>query len=623
MIVLLVPVLVAVLWVALVRGRSATAPDRPGRAASFGPMLGGVAAVSLFLLVPVGFSGDGLGLAVVLGGIALLALAGLALTRRSTGRAALAERPWSAPAPTMSRPAVPRARAVALALGRVESRQLATGPWFGVGIGFCVLMIVLFGFVWAGEDSHTWVGAIQLTPWFAHPMVGLVVLAAHRCVTRAARDGADEIFDACPTAAETRTAGFLLSAATPLVTLAVFFAVLEIALTVRAPLLHGAIGADSVADVLAAVLLGAGGVALGVALGRWVRFGLAPLVAVVAIGFFITGVVNGSARGGWKPLAALSTAPTVNNLSPVFTDRPVWWHLLWLAGLTAVVAVVALARHRRDRAVAVAGALAAAVVLIAGIGATRPLPAGSAARIADRIASPEAHQNCRATTGRVDVCVFPFHRALLGPVTERVAPVAAALPAAAAPLVLRQRFDGDLGDLPPEVRRKLTEVDLAPRPGEVPLGFDQGSEVGDDPGFHLAFAALDLPTEANEEMLPAVLAGEARGVVALWLATRGLPAGDAARATTAELPGSPDAFDRGSLLAASACVVPAVVWSAQDLAAARALLALPESDVAGVISDGWARWADPRTGTDDLLAALGLPGVGPFDVVVARPGQPC
>ncbi|MDQ1567959.1 MAG: hypothetical protein QOF96_2839, partial [Actinomycetota bacterium] len=103
MIVLLVPVLVAVLWVALVRGRSATGPARPGRAASFGPMLGGVAAVSLFLLVPVGFSGDGLGLAVVLGGIALLALAGLALTRRSTGRAALAERPWSAPAPATSR----------------------------------------------------------------------------------------------------------------------------------------------------------------------------------------------------------------------------------------------------------------------------------------------------------------------------------------------------------------------------------------------------------------------------------------------------------------------------------------------------------------------------------------
>ena len=66
-----------------------------------------------------------------------------------------------------------------------------------------------------------------------------------------------------------------------------------------------------------------------------------------------------------------------------------------------------------------------------------------------------------------------------------------------------------------------------------------------------------------------------------------------------------------------------MVWSAQDLAAARAVLALPASQVAGVVTAGWARWSDPRTGTDELLAVLGLPGVGPFDQVIARPGEPC
>jgi hypothetical protein len=65
------------------------------------------------------------------------------------------------------------------------------------------------------------------------------------------------------------------------------------------------------------------------------------------------------------------------------------------------------------------------------------------------------------------------------------------------------------------------------------------------------------------------------------------------------------------------------VWSAQDLAAARAVLALPATQVAGVVTAGWARWSDARTGTDELLAALGLSGVGPFDEVVARPGEPC
>ena len=71
------------------------------------------------------------------------------------------------------------------------------------------------------------------------------------------------------------------------------------------------------------------------------------------------------------------------------------------------------------------------------------------------------------------------------------------------------------------------------------------------------------------------------------------------------------------------CSVPPVVWSAQDLAAARAVVALPAGQVAGVVTAGWARWSDARTGTDELMAALGLPAVGPFDEVVARPGEPC
>jgi hypothetical protein len=66
-----------------------------------------------------------------------------------------------------------------------------------------------------------------------------------------------------------------------------------------------------------------------------------------------------------------------------------------------------------------------------------------------------------------------------------------------------------------------------------------------------------------------------------------------------------------------------VVWSPQDRSAARTVLALPETQVARVVTDGWSRWSDPRTGTDELLAALGLPAVGPFDAVVAEAGEPC
>lgn len=598
-----------------------------------GALLAGIAAVAgaVFLFGGADDGSPGGPPVMVVGLVAVVALAGLALTfvhNRQT--AVLPERSWSAApaaalAPNAGRTGASPARAVALALGRVEGRQFTASVWFAVGLAFSVLMILLFGWIWAGDNGGTWQEFVELTPWFAHPLVGMVVLASYRATTRAARDGADELFETCPTAPGTRTAGFLLSAAVPVATLGVFLAVMAIAVWFKSPLLHGALGADSVADVLGALVLGAGGVALGVALGRWVRFGLVPVVTVVIIGFLSTAVVSGSSPHDWKPLSPLSTAPTVNSLSPVFTDKAAFWHLLWLIGLTVGVGIIAVARHRRDRPVALAAAATAVVVLAAGIGATRPMPSASAARIADRVASPERHQICAATDGPVDVCVYRFHHELLRRVTDEVGPIAAALPAGMARLTLRQVFDGDLGDLAPEVRRRLTATDLERPAGEVALGFGADSpdtHVIDRPAFDLALVSLGLPQEPDEELLPTVIAGQARGVVVLWLATRGADANAVRSGTNADYPGSADAFDRGSLQIGM-CSVPPVVWSAQDLAAARAVVALPATRVAEVVTAGWARWSDPRTGTDELLAALGLPGVGPFDEVVARPGEPC
>lgn len=61
-----------------------------------------------------------------------------------------------------------------------------------------------------------------------------------------------------------------------------------------------------------------------------------------------------------------------------------------------------------------------------------------------------------------------------------------------------------------------------------------------------------------------------------------------------------------------------MVWSAQDLAAARALMAMPDADVTRVLAGDWARWTHPTTGTDELMEALGLRGVGPFDAFPTR-----
>jgi hypothetical protein len=69
--------------------------------------------------------------------------------------------------------------------------------------------------------------------------------------------------------------------------------------------------------------------------------------------------------------------------------------------------------------------------------------------------------------------------------------------------------------------------------------------------------------------------------------------------------------------------VPQVVWSQQDLAAARALVRLPEQTVRTVVVDGWNRWSAPATSTDALLVALGVAPNGDYDDVQPQPGHPC
>ena len=210
--------------------------------------------------------------------------------------------------------------------------------------------------------------------------------------------------------------------------------------------------------------------------------------------------------------------------------------------------------------------------------------------------------------------------------TEEIGPVAAALPAGMERLTLRQVFKGDLGDLPPEVRRRLTATDLGRPAGEVALGFGHpDADLLDGPALDVALASLGLPPQTDEILLPTVIAGQARGIVAMWLATRGADAGAVTAATTSVDPWSADPIERRppGWHESHECTVPAVLWSAQDVAAARTVLALPETQVARVVADGWSHWSDPRTGTDELLAALGLPAVGPFDAVVARADEPC
>lgn len=588
----------------------------------FTSLLGGCALAAVVGALMVGAAGEAIPMVPLL----LLATGGLVLLVQRGRAVPVAENPWSSPTPlpTAAAPA-PRPAAsewaIARALGRVEARQLLISGAFGIGLGFLVLLLVLFGFVWGSQNTDPWFDLAPLAPWYCFPLVGMTVVGAHRAVTRARRDGVDELLGTCPVPEATRTLGFLLSAVTPTIALATFLTVGAVTLYFRSPYVYGSLGARDWADVVSALVLGIGGVALGVALGRWLRFALVPIVAVVLVGV-LGGRLAEVGGHDWNPYSILAMAPTVEWGSPVFQARPAGWHLAWVVGLTALVAVIAVARHRRDRLVQGLAVTVALIVVISGMASTRPMSAASADRIARAIAHPGEVQEC-TTTGSVSVCLYPIHRPILRRVLEDIAPVVAVLPEAAGELTLRQRYDGELADLPPEVRRRLVEGDLRSPAGEVAIEFGEDVEYAlGRVSYQLALGSVGLPDRHDPQGMPLVVAGQARGVVALWLATRGRDAGEVEDLTRSPLPASPDPFDRGSLEEGD-CSEPALVWSEQDLTAVRSVVALPQAEVLRVLDGSWARWTDPTTGTDELLAALGLAPVGPFDHVEARPGNPC
>jgi hypothetical protein len=614
------------------------------------PSLAGPAAMGALMCVafavesgsPVGF--------ILLAGLALVAL-GVGAWRRGSQ----VERKWDSPHPVPASAAVagPQARRpqrwswrVGAALCRVEARELACSPWFGIGLGLQLYFLLAFGVLYVEEDIALWNESIQQLVAFSHPLVGMIVVAAHAATTRPRHDGTEELFTSCPASARTRTATLLATAWVPAVAVAGFLGAFLGGNALVSEVIYGPAGRDAVPDLLGAVVLGVGGMVLGVALGRWVPSRLAPILGVVAVGALSLRMAADG--GGWTTLQQLSSLVSV--APEVFLHRAAWWHLAWLVGLTTVVVGVALLRTETARPRAPMGSAPAgwgaqprlapilvtigtAAAVVSGILATGPMPAVAADRLADRVARPAGHQRCTGAGSDAQVCAYVGYEELRDRVAAEISPVVAALPPTAGAITLRQVYKGGLDDLPPEVVRRLPSGIPPLPPGEVPLSMSPSSSSVAATRFQTAFVAVGLPTRpaSTPEVgpRPEVVAGQARGVVALWLATRGLPPDEAKARMTAgrrgregPLPADADAFERGFAWPSSCDEAP-VVWSAQDLAAARALLTVPQAQVLAVLHAGWGRWRHPATGSDELLASLRLPPAGPHDAVTTRDAGSC
>lgn len=316
------------------------------------PQLAIATAAGVFAALAVGSAV--LALALLPGAIGLWALAW------RSRRGVPIELPWQPPpiegafASVGDRPSSGR---VVRAIAGVEARELARSPWSGVGFGFCVFMALAFASDYDGNDS--WSGVIDDLPFLAHPLAGMMVLAAHRSVTRIRRDDVDELTATCPTSARARTVGLLGTVWVPALAMTAFVGAYLAVVAISGDV-HGPAGSASVPVLAIPLVLGAGAVVLGAAIGRWVRSPLAPVVAVVAVGFASLRLAEGHA-GELIPRMLLSTMLPLGDPAPAVTSSHAWLQLLWLAAITVATGATAVIGRARDRPVlaAIAGSMAA------------------------------------------------------------------------------------------------------------------------------------------------------------------------------------------------------------------------------------------------------------------------
>ena len=407
----------------------------------------------------------------------------------------------------LAAPTVPaRPWRVAAALARVESREWVSSPWFGLGVAFLGLSAWLFAFAWARDYDESWREWFVHMPIFVYPTVGLVVVGAHHAVTRGRRDEAEELFRSCPASESTRTAAQLLAGWVPAVAISLFVLLSTVVLKYRVPDMNGRFDGRAAADVLAAVVLGLGGSALGVALARWTPWRLAPVIAVAALVPVIGGLGN-IGEPHWSNARQLSPWPRYPAHNLTYTDPPEWWHLLWLFALCSFTIWVALAHGARTRRTLVAGASLAIVVVGVGVVMTRPLSDAAAGRLASMVANPDHHQTCVTVPG-VKVCVFERYAVLGDRVLGEVAPVVAAFPDDVGTITLRQAFDGEIDVLGPEVAEALDG--RTPTTGFLPVEFLNNDDAMTAARLTVALDAVGLPVEPGPGDIPVVIAGEAR-----------------------------------------------------------------------------------------------------------------
>ncbi len=527
-------------------------------------------------------------------------------------RARTVDLDWVAPVASVGCAQGPARGSVGLALARVETRELLLSPWFGAGVGFCIL----FGSLGVQSFERSWWVTAGLMPLLVHPLCGMVIIATHRNVARDHRDHADELYDSCPASAAQRVHGHLLTAFVPVVVSTVFVTSTLVAVAIFVDTIYGPVDERVFADAaIAALLLPAGAVALGVFLGRRVKFALAPFIALAVIAILNLEMWDRGLDGrGW-----LATGIASGGVDFIYVAPPVIGRLIWISGLVVLTAGLAFTTTNwsRSKLFVSVGVMVAVIGLVATVW---PMSDATADRLAEYVIEPDAHEVCERLTVDIEVCALEPYRDHGANIAAYVTQVAAAIPAGVfdTPITMRLLLGEHLEQLPDQVQQRIVPTPIPPGMVALPFSHNEGSR--DTARFLLAATAVGIPLgeDAPENTL---VDGQARGVILLWLATAGLPHHEALDLLEPDQYNENSPSGRGHVWPWVCGSVP-VQWAPQDVAAARSLVVVDRDTVARVVAEQWPRWVTPDATTDELLLAIGVDPMGPPDPIEPL-GSPC
>lgn len=518
---------------------------------------------------------------------------------------------------------VPSDAAVAARVGGFEAWRLVIHPVFLVGLG--LVAILFFGPASGRLDLE---GAAQDGGVYLVPFAWGAMIAANLGALRARRHGVEELCRSLPATAATRTAGHLLSG---FVALAAGSVLLALALA-NEVLFRDAYGTPNLGMLTVGPLIVLGGCVLGVLTARWAPSAIVGVLLVIGT-FAVEGVAgsSGTSPARWLQFWVQVVAEDGGHPFPGPSD----WHVLYLVGLVGIGATVGVARHGLTRGVAGLGVVALAAAGIAGIAQTRQPSAAEVRRQAAVFTrAPEACEERAA----IRYCVTSEKdRDRFDDIERSVQGVLARVPGPVrnAPLVVSERRTKIVSNsnctptpaielLSPLVRPHVSPQEAWPADNEVhpvPGGWDSECNLNDH-GIVLTLQvgswAVGLPPTQAGTSPPCRADGQARSVLALWLAGQSHPrAPEAIRDVLAQS----RELGLGAAVGFNWATWPnwGVAWADADLALALVLLERPEGDMARIVTDHWADLADPGTPSSRFAALAGVePQVSRAPTVVAE-----